>query len=224
MNSHFMSSGAPVGDEEHLPSSHTEAGHYNKHDENLEDMLPQCWYEQSCTQVDSHNDPVGTFDSLPHKELIWVATASGMLHAHHVLVMARTVSTFIAEPTFDPSNHGDVRHILVSDSFVLTALGYVSAVLQHGGVLSSSMRCETIKYAKSIALNPVSDSYMCTGGESRMLVVIHIQQQRIMRQATLRGAPGVTAAVWTAPHHYGDASVQARATYPASDPAKSAAA
>eukprot|EP00737_Agarophyton_chilense_P003649 gb/GEZJ01004326.1/.p1 GENE.gb/GEZJ01004326.1/~~gb/GEZJ01004326.1/.p1 ORF type:complete len:1275 (+),score=185.47 gb/GEZJ01004326.1/:389-3826(+) len=113
--------------------------------------------------------------------------------------MARIVSAYIGEPTSDPSNHGDVRDILVSDSFVLAALSYGLAVVQRGGVLSASVRADTIRNPKAIALNPMSDNHVCIGGESRMLAVIDIQQQRILRQATLRGATGVTAAVWTAP-------------------------
>ncbi|CAN8075557.1 unnamed protein product [Agarophyton chilense] len=197
-----MSSGAPPADEAQLPPTYTEGDHYYYDDANSEHMPPHGWYEHSCTQVghpNSHNDPVRALACDPRKELIWVATASGMLHAHHAPDMARIVSAYIGEPTSDPSNHGDVRDILVSDSFVLAALSYGLAVVQRGGVLSASVRADTIRNPKAIALNPMSDNHVCIGGESRMLAVIDIQQQRILRQATLRGATGVTAAVWTAP-------------------------
>eukprot|EP00178_Gracilaria_changii_P021163 TRINITY_DN63032_c0_g1_i1.p1 TRINITY_DN63032_c0_g1~~TRINITY_DN63032_c0_g1_i1.p1 ORF type:complete len:1234 (+),score=167.62 TRINITY_DN63032_c0_g1_i1:168-3869(+) len=200
MNSHFMPSGSPPPEEAALPV-YSESDQYY-YDGTAEHVPTHGWYEHSCTQVghpNSHTDPVRALACDPRKELIWVATASGMLHAHHAPDMARIVSTYIGEPSSDPSNHGDVRDIVVSDTSVLAAVSYGLAVVKRGGVLSASVRADTIKNAKALALNPMSDNHVCIGGESRMLAVIDLQQQRILRQATLRGATGVTAAVWAAP-------------------------
>eukprot|EP00177_Eucheuma_denticulatum_P002958 GFKZ01005316.1.p1 GENE.GFKZ01005316.1~~GFKZ01005316.1.p1 ORF type:complete len:1287 (-),score=162.64 GFKZ01005316.1:648-4106(-) len=113
--------------------------------------------------------------------------------------MSRVVSSYIAQPTPDPSISSDVRDIVVSKSAVVAAMGYGLAVVSRGGVITTSIRADAIKDAKGVALNPHSDSHVCIGGESPMLALIDLQQQRILRQATLRGATGVTNALWACP-------------------------
>ncbi|KAI0558622.1 WD40/YVTN repeat-like containing protein [Gracilaria domingensis] len=121
-----------------------------------EHMPPHGWHEHSCAQVgypNSRTDPIRALACDAVKELIWFATASGMIHAHRSPNMARIFSTYIGEPSSDPSNHGDVRDVV------------------RGGVLSASVRADTIRNAKALALNPISDDHVCITGESRMLAV-----------------------------------------------------
>lgn len=161
------------------------------------------WYEVSCVEAGAgapgRNDAIRAIAFDPRKELIWAGTASGMLHSHFASDMSRVISSYIAEPTPDRSITTDVRDITVSKTSVLAAMGYGMAVLTRGGAFQASIRADTIKNAKGLALNPRSDSQVCIGGESRMLAVIDLERQRILRQATLRGATGVTRALWAAP-------------------------
>lgn len=160
------------------------------------------WYEVSCVEAGAghgRNDAIRTLAFDPVKELIWAGTACGMLHSHYASDMSRVVSSYIAEPSSDGSINEDVRDIVVSKTSVLAATGYGLATLSRGGVFQASIRADTIKNAKGLALNPHSERHVCIGGESRMLAVIDLEQQRILRQATLRGATGVTRALWAAP-------------------------
>lgn len=169
----------------------------------VEPQPSAAWYEVSCVRagapnVESH-DAVRSLAFDPRKELIWVGTASGMLHSHHATDMSRVVSTYVTEPSSDLSNASDVRDIVVSESVVMAAVGYGLAIVRRGGAIHASVRADTVKNAKAIALNPLTHSHVCIGGDSRMLAVIDVAQARIVRQASLRGATGVTAACWAAP-------------------------
>lgn len=161
------------------------------------------WYEVSCVEAGAggpgRNDAIRVIAFDPLKELIWAGTASGMLHSHYAPDMSRVVSSYIAEPSSDGSITEDVRDIVISKTSVLAATGYGLAALTRGGAFQAAIRADTIKNAKGLALNPHSESHVCIGGESRMLAVIDLEHQRILRQATLRGATGVTKALWAAP-------------------------
>lgn len=122
-----------------------------------------------------------------------------MLHSHHAPDMSRVISTYIAQPTSDPAITQDVRDIVISESAILAAMGYGLAIVNRGGVISASVIADAIKDAKGVALNPHSDNHICIGGESPMLALIDLPQLRILRQATLRGATGVTNALWASP-------------------------
>lgn len=157
------------------------------------------WYEVSCVEAGSGNDKGDSIQKVafdPTKELVWAGTASGMLHSHHVTDMSRIVSTYIGEPS---DSTPDVRDVVVSSNSVLTAMNYGLAIVSKSGVCSSSIRTDTIKNAKGIALNPLSENHVCIGGESRMLAVLDLPQLQVLRQANLRGATGVTNALWAAP-------------------------
>lgn len=65
--------------------------------------------------------------------------------------------------------------------------------------MTASLSADAIRDAKGVALNPHSDDHVCIGGESPMLALIDLPQLRILRQATLRGATGVTNALWASP-------------------------
>lgn len=164
---------------------------------------PASWYEVSCVRAGAPN--VETHDGVralafdPRKELVWVGTASGMLHAHHANDMSRIVSTYVTEPATDLSNTADVRDIAVSQEAILAAVGYGLAIVRRGGAMYASLRADTVKNSKALALNPLTGSHVCIGGDSRMLAVIDVEEARIVRQASLRGATGVTAACWAAP-------------------------
>lgn len=160
------------------------------------------WYELSCVEAGGLNgqgDAVRKIAFDPLKELFWVGTASGMLHSHYAADSSRVVSSYICEPSADLSNNGDVRDIVVSKRHVLAAVNYGLAMVSRGGVIQAAVRADTIRNATGLALNPISEAHVCIGGESRMLAVIDLEQQRILRQATLRGAHGVTNALWAAP-------------------------
>lgn len=203
MNHQFVpSSVGGSADDAHLPSVYTqhEPFYYGQHADVLNQ--PAGWYEVSCTQAGAatpHADPIRALACDPRKELIWAGTASGMLHAHYAADMSRIVSSYIGEPSASHTNLGDVRDIVVSNSSVLAAVSYGLVIVNRGGVLCGAVRAEAISNAKALALNPLSDKHVCIGGESRMLAVIDLEQERILRQATLRGATGVTAALWAAP-------------------------
>lgn len=169
-----------------------------------EDPSESQWYELSCVRagapnIESH-DAVRTLAFDPCKELVWSGTASGMLHAHHAADMSRVISSFITEPSTHLSVPQDVRDIVVSRTAVLAAIGYGLAVVSRGGVVRATVRADAIHNSKALALNPLTDAHVCIGGESRMLAVIDINAVRIVRQAGLRGASGVTAACWAAPN------------------------
>ena len=173
------------------------------------------WYEVSCVEAgvcQGSGDAIRTIAYDPIKELIWAGTASGMLHSHYAEDMSRVVSTYISEPS--PVLHcgEDVRDIVVSKSSVLAAVGYGLAVLTRGGVLQSSFRADAVRDAKAISLSPVSETHVCIGGESRMLAVLDLEHQRILRQASLRGASGVTDAAWVSPEGASSLAIFSTAT------------
>lgn len=174
------------------------------------------WDEVSCLQsgAPGHQvqDAVHALAFDPLKELLWVGTASGMLHAHHAADMSRIVSSYITEPSNNLSINGDVRDIVVSQTAVLAAVGYGLAVVGRGGVLKATVCADTVKDAKALALNPLSDRHVCIGGESRMLALIDLENSRILRQATLRGAAGVTDAEWAAPDGASNIAIFSTAT------------
>lgn len=173
------------------------------------------YYEVSCVEAGGANgrsDPVRSLAFDPIKELVWVGTGSGMLHSHYAEDMTRIVSSYIADPSPDRTITDDVRDLAVSESSVLAAMGYGLAVVSRGGVLKSSVRADTLKDAKGLALSPLSDAHVCMGGESRMLAVVDLQQQRILRQATLRGATSVTRALWAAPDGASSVAIFSTAT------------
>lgn len=169
----------------------------------VEPSDPTGWYEVSCVEAgglgNGRGDPIRTLAFDPIKELVWVGTGSGMLHSHSAEDMTRIISSYIAEPPPDMSITEDVRDIAISESAVLAAMGYGLAVVSRGGVRRATVRADTLKNAKGLALNPLSNHHVCMGGESRMLAVVDLQQQIILRQATLRGATSVTRALWAAP-------------------------
>lgn len=174
------------------------------------------WYEVSCVEagagVPGRNDAIRALAFDPVKELIWAGTANGMLHSHFASDMTRVVSSYIAEPSADHSITDDVRDIVISSHSVLAAMGYGLAVLTRGGTFLAAMRADAIKNARGLALNPHSESHVCIGGESRMLAIIDLQQERILRQATLRGATGVTKALWGASDATSSLSIFATST------------
>lgn len=174
------------------------------------------WYEVSCVRAGAHNlenhDAVRALAFDPCKELIWVGTASGMLHAHHADDMTRIVSTYVTEPSAHISILEDIRDVVVSRTAVLAAVGYGLAVVSRGGVIRSTIRADAINNAKALALNPLTDNHVCIGGESPMLAVVDVDAGRIVRQAGLRGATGVTAACWAAPNSASNLAIFSTAT------------
>lgn len=161
------------------------------------------WYEVSCMKAGVNNehstDPITALHFDPIKELIWAGTASGFLHAHYAEDMSRVVSTYLPQPVSDPKITTDVRDLIVSENLVLAAMGYGLASISRGGVIQASIRADAISDAKGIALNPHSDNHVIIGGQSPMLALIDLPNQRLLRQATLRGASGVTRALWASP-------------------------
>lgn len=184
-------------------------------DSGLAVASPQ-WYEVSCVRAGAPNleshDAVRALAFDPCKELVWAGTASGMLHAHHADDMTRIVSTYVTEPSAHISILEDVRDVVVSHTAVLTAVGYGLAVVSRGGVIRSTVRADAINNAKALALNPLTDNHVCIGGESPMLAVVDVDAGRIVRQAGLRGATGVTAACWAAPNSASNLAIFSTAT------------
>lgn len=185
------------------------------YDQNQDDVNAQGseWYEVSCVEAGlrtGRGDAVRKVAFDPLKELIWVATASGMVHSHNASDMSRVISSYICEP--DRSMTDDVRDIVVSKNSVLAAVGYGLAIIGRGGVFKATVRADAIKDAKALALNPLSDKHVCIGGESRMLAVVDLERQRILRQATLRGATGVTNALWAAPENVSSITIFSTST------------
>lgn len=184
------------------PAAYEQGDNYYYEEDQTTANQPAGWYEVSCVEVGGASgraDAIRTIAFDPVKELIWVGTASGMLHSHYTPDMSRIVSSYICEPTIDGSIADDVRDITVSKHNILAAVGYGMAIVTRGGVLAGTIRADTIRNANSLALSPVTEKHVCIGGESRMLAVVDIEQQRILRQATLRGSTGVTKALWASP-------------------------
>lgn len=179
------------------PNGH---GYENYEGEGVQQSEPTSdWYEVSCVEAGGQNgrgDPIQCIALDPVKELVWVGTAGGMLHSHYAADMARIVSSYVAEPSRDSATAEDVRDVVVSKSSVLAAMSYGLAILSKGGVRRASVQADTLRAAKGLALSPVSDNHVCMGGDSRMLAVVDLEQQRILRQATLRCATSVTRALW----------------------------
>lgn len=178
------------------------AFYYQRSDETPTATTLPAWYEVSCVRAGASD--LETSDSIcalafdPRKELIWAATASGMLHTHLATDMSRIVSSYISEPVATTTDLS-VSDVVVSPDVVLAAVHYGLAIVSRGGVPRASVRADAVKNAKALALNPLTDGrHVCIGGDSRMLSVIDVESARIVRQATLRGATGVTGACWAA--------------------------
>lgn len=152
------------------------------------------WVELRCVEAGRGGEGGG--DGLtgialdPRKELVWVGTRGGMLHAHVAGNLGRVVSVHVG---------GDVRALTVADSAVLVAVPRGLAVMSRGGIVRNTLYADTIAEPSALALNPFSDGQCCIGGDSPILAVVDWESSRILRQAGLRGASHVTDASWFVP-------------------------
>lgn len=160
------------------------------------------WVELRCVEAGRGGDGGGdgicsmALDSC--KELVWVGTNSGMLHAHIAVDLQRVVSVQVSGGGAMGATR-DIRSIVTSASSVLCAVPAGLCVLSKGGVVRNTLYADAISQPRALALNPVSDGQICIGGASRTLAVVDWENGRILRQAALRGASGVTDATWSEP-------------------------
>lgn len=133
------------------------------------------------------------------KELIWLGTNSGMLHAHLASDLKRIVSVYLGSGSFSFSGNGvsDVRSLAVASTNVLAAVPRGLCVLSRGGVTRSTLFADTLADPRALALNPVLEGQVCVGGASEKLAVVDWEIQRILRQASQRVPSTVTAAQWS---------------------------
>lgn len=182
------------------------SGGYGFGDAYYEDDSIVEWSELRCVEAGAGGSGGGdgvrrvAFD--PIKELLWVLTDAGMLHAHHAADCARVVSVYA----------GAAADIAVAEGGVLVAGEKGLDVLGRGGVRVGGVLAETVSDARGVALSPVCEGHACIGGGGRMLAVVDWTVGRILRQATLRGGNGVTCASWIAPDPASSLALFATAT------------
>lgn len=132
----------------------------------------------------------------PLQEVVWTATASGMIHAHSTGGLTRVVSTFAGSSSLDAPY---LRSLAVNSTSVIAAVPRGLGLLTRGGVPCGNIHAESIGNPAALALNPLDDKMVAVGGQSRMLAVVDCAREHILRQAPLSCSAGVTAADWVAP-------------------------
>lgn len=171
------------------------------------------WFELSCIRAGNPSttappDPIRCLALHPSRELIYAGTASGFVHAH-----AAENATRIASARPDPASWADgssachsdpsVRDLAVvggsglhSEDAVLAAVPAGLRVLTRGCAPRAALSGDAVNDACAVALNPRNDSQIAIGGNSSLLAVADWTQERIIRQAQLRGGSQVTCADW----------------------------
>jgi PAB-dependent poly(A)-specific ribonuclease subunit 2 len=159
----------------------------------------QGWFELSCFEAGVGGqitaDAVRCLAFDPARELLYVGAASGMLHAHAPEDTSRVASTpshaVISAP--DPA----VRDAVAADcDAVIVAVPDGIRVLTRGGAPRAKVVADSISDTQAVSLNPLNSAHVAVGGGSTMLAVVDWQQQRMIRQATLRGGNSVTCSDW----------------------------
>jgi hypothetical protein len=181
------------------------------------------WEELRCQQLGVLPDPLRCLALHPARELVYAGSASGIVHAYDV-ENAAVIASARPDPRSphprraqqDTPGAGSaavrrraadrdpaVRDIVVvsgrgvgGEDVILTATPSGLNMLTRGCAPRGSVTADIVMDACALAENPVNDAHVAVGGGANMLTVVDWAQERIIRQATLRGGNRVTCADW----------------------------